>query len=91
MICHAQLSGLEDALEYIELEEKFASQKPKDAAGQGKKKQPTVLDPRKAYNICELIYILYTSLPTTHPLTDAYSLLLLSDYTHNSRSTTHHI
>ena len=50
----SQLSGLEDALEYIELEEKFASQKSKDAAGQGKKKQPTVLDPRKAYNICEL-------------------------------------
>ena len=41
-------------MEYIELEEKFASQKSKDAAGQGKKKQPTVLDPRKAYNICEL-------------------------------------
>ncbi len=40
-------------MEYFELEKQFASGKPKLAGGQGKKKQPTVLDPRKAYNICE--------------------------------------
>ncbi len=77
-----QLSGLEEALEYFEIEEKFSNQKPKEgrwltqifirkrscefvnipthdifilisvAGAKKKNAKITILEPRKAYNIC---------------------------------------
>jgi hypothetical protein len=53
-----ELSGLEEALEYHKLEEQFASDQKKQELKQ--KKTPlndktfTILDPKKAYNICKL-------------------------------------
>ena len=50
-----ELSGLEDALELCEIESKFSNQKPKDAKGSKQQQNPTILDPKKAYNLSILL------------------------------------